>query len=129
MKAIAYKVPQAIEHPESLLDINVADPVATGRDLLVQVKAVSVNPVDTKVRKGAKPADGQEYKILGWDASGIVQAVGPEVSLFKPGDRVRAKNIHPVTHTRLPRYVRGHVGVERLRHAGRRGLRRSGRCR
>ncbi len=88
MKAIAYKVPQAIEHPESLLDINVADLVATGRDLLVQVKAVSVNPVDTKVRKGAKPADGQEYKILGWDASGIVQAVGPEVSLFKPGDRV-----------------------------------------
>ena len=59
-----------------------------GSDLLVQVKAVSVNPVDTKVRKGAKPADGQEYKILGWDASGIVQAVGPEVSLFKPGDRV-----------------------------------------
>lgn len=88
MKAIAYKVPQAIEQPDSLLDIELSDPVATGRDLLVQIKAVSVNPVDTKVRQGAKPADGQEYKILGWDASGIVQAVGPEVSLFKPGDRV-----------------------------------------
>lgn len=88
MKAIAYKAPQAIELPESLMDIELPDPVATGRDLLVQVKAVSVNPVDTKVRQRGGPDAGQQYKVLGWDASGIVKAVGPEVRLFKPGDRV-----------------------------------------
>ncbi|UQN35453.1 zinc-binding alcohol dehydrogenase family protein [Alcaligenes aquatilis] len=88
MKAIAYKIPQAIEQPESLLDVELPDPVATGRDLLVHVQAVSVNPVDTKVRESAQPAEGEQYKVLGWDACGIVQAVGPQVSLFQPGDRV-----------------------------------------
>lgn len=88
MKAIGYKIPQAIDHAGSLLDIELPEPVATGRDLLVEVKAVSVNPVDTKVRSSAKPAEGQDYKVLGWDASGIVKAVGPDVTLFRPGDRV-----------------------------------------
>lgn len=88
MKAIGYKIPQAIDHAGSLLDIELPQPVATGRDLLVEVKAVSVNPVDTKVRSSAKPAEGQDYKVLGWDASGIVKAVGPDVTLFRPGDRV-----------------------------------------
>ncbi|MDW5442904.1 zinc-binding alcohol dehydrogenase family protein [Polaromonas sp. SM01] len=88
MKAIGYKTPQAISQPDSLIDITLADPVATGRDLLVEVKAVSVNPVDTKVRTSGAPAEGQAYKVLGWDASGIIKAVGPEVTLFKPGDRV-----------------------------------------
>jgi len=88
MKAIGYRTPQAITAPEALLDITLPAPVATGRDLLVEVKAVSVNPVDTKVRASAAPAQGQEYKVLGWDASGIVQAVGPQVTLFQPGDRV-----------------------------------------
>ena len=88
MKAIGYRTPQAITQPDALIDITLPDPVATGRDLLVEVKAVSVNPVDTKVRSSAAPAQGDEYKVLGWDASGIVQAVGPEVTLFAPGDRV-----------------------------------------
>ncbi|RYH64506.1 MAG: zinc-binding alcohol dehydrogenase family protein, partial [Alcaligenaceae bacterium] len=88
MKAVGYTQPQAISHAESLIDINLPDPVATGRDLLVAVKAVSVNPVDTKVRAGSSPGEGQSHKVLGWDASGIVQAVGPEVTMFKPGDRV-----------------------------------------
>jgi len=88
MKAIGYRTPQAITAPDALLDITLPAPVATGRDLLVEVKAVSVNPVDAKVRKSATPAEGQEYKVLGWDASGIVKAVGPEVTLFQPGDRV-----------------------------------------
>lgn len=88
MKAIGYQAPRAIDHPASLLDITLPDPVATGRDLLVEVHAVSVNPVDTKVRKGSGPAEGQAYKVLGWDASGIVRAVGPDVTLFAPGDRV-----------------------------------------
>jgi zinc-binding alcohol dehydrogenase family protein len=88
MRAVGYQKPQPISHPESLVDIHLPDPVAGGRDLLVQVHAVSVNPVDAKVRAGSAPAEGQDYKVLGWDASGIVQAVGPEVTLFQPGDRV-----------------------------------------
>ena len=62
--------------------------MAQGHDLLVDVRAISVNPVDTKVRASAAPAAGDDYKVLGYDASGIVRAVGPEVTLFKPGDRV-----------------------------------------
>nr|WP_312376691.1 zinc-binding alcohol dehydrogenase family protein [Delftia acidovorans] len=89
MKAVGYQNAHSIDHPESLLDITLPEPVPQGRDLLVEVKAVSVNPVDTKVRGSAsRSADGPEYKVLGWDASGIVRAVGPEVTLFQPGDRV-----------------------------------------
>jgi len=88
MKAVGYQKPQAISAADALVDISLPEPVATGRDLLVEVKAVSVNPVDTKVRKSALPPEGQTHKVLGWDASGIVRAVGPEVTLFKPGDRV-----------------------------------------
>eukprot|EP01041_Mallomonas_annulata_P013609 gene13609-28906_t len=89
MKAIGYQTAHPIDHPEALLDITQPDPVATGHDLLVEVHAVSVNPVDTKVRKSSsRSGDGPDYKVLGWDASGIVRAVGPEVTLFQPGDRV-----------------------------------------
>jgi zinc-binding alcohol dehydrogenase family protein len=87
MKAVAYQTPQPIAHPDSLVDITLPDPVAADRDLLVEVKAVSVNPVDVKVRAGSKPEPG-EWKILGWDAAGVVRAVGPDVTQFKPGDRV-----------------------------------------
>jgi len=87
MKAVGYKTPLPIEDPLSLLDIEVPVPTATGRDLLVEIKAVSVNPVDVKVRASSRP-EGSEYKILGWDAAGIVKAVGSECSLFKPGDEV-----------------------------------------
>jgi zinc-binding alcohol dehydrogenase family protein len=87
MKAIAYRASHPIDHAESLIDVELPAPKATGRDLLVQVKAVSVNPVDTKIRKNVAPAEG-ELKVIGWDAAGVVQAVGPEVTLFKPGDEV-----------------------------------------
>jgi zinc-binding alcohol dehydrogenase family protein len=87
MKAIAYRATHPIDHAESLIDVELPEPKATGRDLLVQVKAVSVNPVDTKIRKNVAPAEG-ELKVIGWDAAGVVQAVGPEVTLFKPGDEV-----------------------------------------
>ena len=69
------------------LDLEVDTPVAAGRDLLVEVKAVSVNPVDTK-RRAPKDLVEKTPKILGWDAAGVVKAVGPEVTLFKPGDAV-----------------------------------------
>lgn len=87
MRAVAYQVPQAIEAETSLVDIDLPRPEPTGRDILVEVKAISVNPVDTKIRRGAKPEAGQ-WKVLGWDAAGIVSAVGPQATLFKPGDEV-----------------------------------------
>jgi zinc-binding alcohol dehydrogenase family protein len=87
MKAVGYKTPLPIADPQSLLDIEIPAPVATGRDLLVEIKAISVNPVDVKVRASGKP-DGAEYKVLGWDAAGIVKAVGPECTLFQLGDEV-----------------------------------------
>jgi NADPH:quinone reductase len=87
MKAVGYKKPSAIDDSESLLDVEVPIPQVTGRDFLVEIKAVSVNPVDVKVRASVAP-DGDEYKILGWDAAGVVKEIGPETSLFKPGDEV-----------------------------------------
>lgn len=87
MKAIGYTQSLPSSDANSLLDIQLPEPTPGPRDLLVEVRAVSVNPVDTKVRQRAQPADGQ-YKVLGWDASGVVRAVGSEVSLFKPGDKV-----------------------------------------
>ncbi|SFI73958.1 zinc-binding alcohol dehydrogenase family protein [Bosea sp. OK403] len=87
MRAIGYREPQPISSETSLIDLDLPMPVAAGRDLLVEVKAVSVNPVDTKVRKNARPAEG-EVRVLGWDAAGVVKAVGPDVKAFKPGDAV-----------------------------------------
>ena len=90
MKAIGYTHAQfglPIENPNALAEIPLPDPAPQGRDILVEVRAVSVNPVDTKVRRGSTPAAG-EVKVLGWDAVGVVRATGSDVSLFKPGDRV-----------------------------------------
>lgn len=87
MKAVGYQKPLPLDLAESLQDIQLPDPVVGGRDLLVEVRAISVNPVDYKIRLGRTPPAGQ-WQVLGWDATGIVRAVGPEVTLFKPGDRV-----------------------------------------
>jgi zinc-binding alcohol dehydrogenase family protein len=87
MKAIAYYQSLPVDHPEALLDAQLDTPSPGPRDLLVEVRAISVNPVDTKIRKGVTPENGAA-KVLGWDAAGVVQAVGSEVSLFQPGDRV-----------------------------------------
>lgn len=88
MKAVGFKENLPIEHDESLLDIHVDTPVATGRDLLVEVKAISVNPVDGKMRLQLSPPENTAHRILGWDAVGVVTAVGEDVSLFQPGDEV-----------------------------------------
>ena len=87
MKAVALHRYLPIDHPESLLDVSLPRPVPQGRDLLVAVKAIAVNPVDVKVRA---PKDKVEAtpRVLGWDAAGVVEAVGPEVTGFQPGDRV-----------------------------------------
>lgn len=88
MKAVAYRQPGPITAPESLLDLTLPDPIPGERDLLVRVKAVSVNPVDTKVRRGARASGGDDVRVLGWDAVGVVEKIGARVTLFKPGDRV-----------------------------------------
>ena len=87
MKAIGYQESRTIDTPNALLDIELPMPVATGKDILVRVAAVSVNPVDTKIRIRAQPEAG-EYKVLGWDAAGVVESVGEDVTLFKAGDKV-----------------------------------------
>ena len=87
MKAVGYFQAQAIDHPEALLDLELPVPAPGPRDLLVRVRAVSVNPVDTKIRKGVAAA-GDTPKVLGWDAVGVVEAVGGEVKRFRVGDRV-----------------------------------------
>ena len=87
MKAVAYYHSLPIQDPLALQDIELPEPVAGPRDLLVEVKAISVNPVDTKVRQNVQPDTGTA-KVLGWDVAGVVKAVGSEVSLFKVGDRV-----------------------------------------
>lgn len=87
MRAVGYQSPQPIDADNALVDIELPRPVVAGRDLLVEVRAVSVNPVDTKVRRNAAPAPG-DWKVLGWDASGVVVETGPDATLFKPGDEV-----------------------------------------
>src|SRR4029077_1790011 len=87
MKAVGYRQSLPIEAADALIDFETAKGEPSGHDIRVAVKATSANPVDYKVRKRAAPPAG-ETKILGFDAAGIVDAVGPEVSLFKPGDEV-----------------------------------------
>jgi zinc-binding alcohol dehydrogenase family protein len=87
MKAVGYQKSLPIEDANSLIDFESAKPEPKGRDIRVAVKAISANPVDYKLRKRAAPSAG-ETKILGFDAAGVVDAVGPDVSLFKPGDEV-----------------------------------------
>ena len=88
MKAVALTRYLPIDDPQSLVDVELPDPSAPkGHDLLVRVEAVSVNPVDTKVR-APKPQVEAQPKVLGYDAAGVVEAVGDAVTRFKPGDRV-----------------------------------------
>jgi len=87
MKAVALTQYLPVDDPNAFLDVDLPKPAPTGHDLLVTVKAVSVNPVDTKVRK-SKDTVEDPPRVLGWDASGIVEAVGPDVTLFKAGDEV-----------------------------------------
>ncbi len=90
MKAVALTQYLAIDLPESFLDVGLPKPAPSGRDLLIAVAAVAVNPVDTKVRagRGKEGVTEDPPRVIGWDASGRVEAVGDEVTLFKPGDEV-----------------------------------------
>lgn len=86
MKAIGYNKTGPITAPEALIEFEAEKPKPGPRDLLVEVRGISVNPVDVKVRAGMEPENGP--KILGYDAAGIVEQVGSDVSKFKIGDEV-----------------------------------------
>lgn len=91
MKVVGLTRYLPISDPQSLIDLELPEPQAAGRDLLVEVRAISVNPVDIKRRSPAPENQGKveaSPRILGWDVAGVVKEVGPEVVLFKPGDRV-----------------------------------------
>ncbi|MBI1448879.1 zinc-binding alcohol dehydrogenase family protein [Acinetobacter sp. AC1-2] len=87
MKAVAYQKAGPITSPEALVDVELDTPVAEGHDLLVRVQAISLNPVDTKIRNNVN-AENNQWKTLGWDAVGVVEAIGDQVSQFKIGDEV-----------------------------------------
>ena len=88
MKAVGYHKSLPATDPHALVDITAERPEPAGRDLCVAVKAVSVNPIDTKMRMRAEAKPGEPPKVLGYDAAGVVEAVGPKVTLFKAGDEV-----------------------------------------
>jgi zinc-binding alcohol dehydrogenase family protein len=88
MKAVAYQTPGAIDREDALVDIELETPKATGRNILVKVEAVSVNPVDVKLRAVRPPFEGDDYAVLGFDAAGVVAEVGEGVENFKVGDPV-----------------------------------------
>ena len=87
MRAVGYQKSLPIDDPRSLVDIELPRPEPQGRDLLVGVRSIAVNPVDTKVRRRAEPEPGG-WKVLGWDVAGTVVAAGPATKAFKPGDAV-----------------------------------------
>lgn len=89
MKVVSFHKPLPVSDPESFLDLNAERPLPAARDLLVEIRAVGINPVDAKIRAGGGPGSPTgELKILGWDAAGVVRAIGEEVTLFAPGDEV-----------------------------------------
>ena len=87
MKAVALTRYLPIADPEALLDVELSEPIPGPRDLLVRVKAISVNPIDTKVRAPKEKVETAP-KVLGWDAAGVVERVGEAVKRFRPGDEV-----------------------------------------
>lgn len=89
MKAIGFKTSLPISEPNSFIEFETEKPSPVGHELLVKIKAIAVNPVDFKIRQNAaKDSTLEQPKIIGWDASGIVEAVGENVTLFNVGDEV-----------------------------------------
>ena len=109
MRAIGYQLPLPITDDRSLIDIDLPKPNPSGRDLLVEIKAISVNPADTKVRASAK-SGGDGWKVVGWDAAGVVVETGPEVTGFSPGDEV----FYAGSITRAGTYAEYHLVDERI---------------
>jgi zinc-binding alcohol dehydrogenase family protein len=87
MKAVGFYRPLSIDAQDALVDIDLPTPELRPHDLLVRIEAISVNPADVKVRASAQPAEGQA-RILGYDAVGVIEAMGPVARLFQKGDAV-----------------------------------------
>lgn len=87
MKAVGYKKALPIHDINALIDIELQQPIATGHDILVKINAISVNPVDYKIRENVSPSH-DEYKVIGWDAVGEVVSIGDKVTRFSAGDIV-----------------------------------------
>jgi NADPH:quinone reductase len=85
MRAVAFQRSLDVPDPAALIDVELPRPTATGHDILVEVRAVSVNPVDYKIRRGG---DAEKPRVLGFDAAGVVVEAGDQVTLFAPGDEV-----------------------------------------
>jgi len=103
MKAVGYKEPRPIDHPDALVDIELPEPLPSDRDILVEVRAVSVNPVDTKIRRSTAATPG-EFKVLGWDAAGVVRAVGNEVTLDGNSVDIDHEKVAAAGNAEGPRY-------------------------
>jgi NADPH2:quinone reductase len=89
MKAIGFKTSLPIDAAESFIEFETPKPSPTGRDLLIKINAIGINPVDFKIRQNsAKDTTLVEPKVVGSDACGTVEAVGESVTLFKAGDDV-----------------------------------------
>lgn len=89
MKAVGFKKSLEIDQKDSFLNVEIDKPTPKGKDLLVEIKSISINPVDYKVRQSAaEDSKLEEPKIIGWDATGIVAEIGDDVSMFKKGDEV-----------------------------------------
>ncbi len=89
MKAIGFRTSLDIKEENSFMEFELVKPIAKAKDLLIKIKAIAVNPVDYKIRKNsAKDTVLENPKIIGWDAVGIIEEIGNEVSLFKVGDEV-----------------------------------------
>jgi NADPH2:quinone reductase len=111
MKAVTIFKSLPVTDPECLVDITQDRPSPGPRDLLVEVRAISVNPVDTKIRGGSGPRNAADTnKLLGWDAAGVVVTAGHEVKSFKPGDEV----YYAGSVDRSGCYAEFHVVDERL---------------
>lgn len=102
MKAVGYQRCLPATDPQALIDFELPAPEPGPHDLRVRVEAVSVNPLDTRIRRTVAPADG-ETKVLGWDAAGTVDTVGSAVTLFRPGDAVyyAGSNVRPGCNAEL----------------------------
>ena len=89
MKAVGFKTSLPITAPDSFVDFELDKPSPKGHELLIKISAIAVNPVDYKIRQNsAKDTTLELPKIIGWDACGVVEAVGENVTLFKVGDEV-----------------------------------------
>lgn len=87
MKAVGFYKYLPIEYEDSFIDVTVEKPKAQGTDIVVRVEAISINPIDTKIRV-SKTIEEESPRIIGWDVAGIVESVGPDVTMFHVGDEV-----------------------------------------